>query len=125
MARVQVALKDLAVLKEILAEMGMKTVDKQGTIQAMDGKTEAVVAQVEGTNIGVRATTDANGTSYSLVGEFYRTKWYGKEKALADKINQTYAVKKTKKEFTAMGYIVQGTEKVSADGTIELTMAKY
>jgi hypothetical protein len=128
MATVKTACKDLQVLKEVLKDMGFETVEGKSSVKAMDGKTTEVVAKIKGQEFGIEQTKDANGDLvYNVTGEFYRTKWYGQEKAMTDKINRGYAARKTKHELEALGYVVAENQelKENADGTIEITMTKY
>lgn len=128
MATVKTACKDLQVLKDVLKDMGFETVDGKSSVKAMDGKTTEVVAKIKGQEFGIEQTKDQNGDLvYNVTGEFYRTKWYGQEKAMTDKINRGYAARKTRHELEALGYVIAENQelKENADGTIELTMTKY
>jgi hypothetical protein len=128
MATVKTACKDLQVLKDVLKDMGFDTVDGKSSVKAMDGKTTEVVAKIKGQEFGIEQTKDQNGDLvYNVTGEFYRTKWYGQEKAMTDKINRGYAARKTKHELEALGYVIAENQemKENADGTIEITMTKY
>lgn len=128
MATVKTACKDLQVLKDVLSDMGFETVEGKSSVKAMDGKTTEVVAKIKGQEFGIEQTKDQNGDLvYNVTGEFYRTKWYGQEKAMTDKINRGYAARKTRHELEALGYVIAENQelKENADGTIEITMTKY
>lgn len=127
-ATVQTRVKDVDVLKDIIKDLGFEMIEGEGSVSAMDGGKKKVVAKIKNREFGIEAVKDAEGeTTYKLVGEFYGTQWYNKEKELSDKINRQYAAKKTKKELAALGYFVaENTElKENADGSIEFVMSKY
>ena len=128
MATVKTACRDLEVLKDVLKDMGFETVDGKTTVKAMDGKTTECVAKIKGHEFGVEETKDQNGDKvYNVTGEFYRTKWYGQEKAMTEKINRGYAARKARRELQSLGYFVAENQelKENADGSIEITMSKY
>jgi hypothetical protein len=94
----------------------------------MDGGKREVVDKIDGHDIGVHASENESGeTIYQLTGEFYRTGWYNKEKELADKINQQYAVRKIKKEMELSGYQMSENMEYAADteGNITIKMVCY
>src|SRR5690348_18265918 len=96
MARVGCKVREMGILKDILKDLGFELAEGKTTVKAMDGKTTDVVAKVKGHDFGVEEIKDkATGeVTYGLAGEFYRTKWYGQEQALSDKINRNYAGRK-------------------------------
>lgn len=127
-AEVKTVVKDFEVLKDILNEMGFKVKEGNGTVVAMDRKTRNVIAKVEGQEFGIEQVTDQEGDlTYNVVGEFYRSGYYGQEAKMAAEINRKYGTKKTVKELQAIGYVItENTQlKENADGSIEFVMSKY
>jgi hypothetical protein len=125
-ASVKVALQDYDVLKQICKDvLNLEMTDGAGSVHAMDGGNEKVVAHTANNKIGISETTRDGQKAYSLVGEFWNTPWYNKEKELANTVNKEYSLQKVQKEFTAMGYSMQGAITKNADGSIELIMGKY
>jgi len=127
-AQVKTQVKDLEVFKEIMGLLGFKLTGKGGTVRAMDGGTREVLDKVAGHDIGIHATQNESGEEvFQLTGEFYRTGWYGKERELADKINQQYAARKIKKELEAQGYQLSENSEyaVDANGDITITLVSY
>jgi hypothetical protein len=123
MARITTRVADYSVLKDILKEMGFDLVEGHSTVKAMDGKSHDVIARVKGKDVGIAVLEDG---THQLVGEFWRTDWYGKEDKLAKKINHGYGVQKTQKELKAKGYQLKpGSLKTLPDGSTVFVMAKY
>ena len=127
-AEVKTKVTDLEVLKEILAEMKFEVVEGKGTVTAMDRKTRNVVAKVKDQEFGIEKVEDTEGNAtYNVVGEFYKSGYYGREKEMATAINKSYGVKKTVKELSSLGYIVTENQAFTEgkDGSIEFVVSKY
>lgn len=126
MAKVTTKCTDLDILKDVLKDMGFTVENNSGTVRAMDGKTAKVVATVKGQEFGIQATKEKNGeTTYNLAGEFFRSGWYLKEKAMGENINREYAFKKTVKEAEAKGFRMKpGSLKLNKDGSKVFVMQK-
>ena len=125
--KVQTKIIDLVALKRALDELGWKyTQNEQGvTVRGYRGQTTKaeICIDMGKYDIGVVKTEDG---TYELVAD-----WWGvettkgiKEEEVVKEINAKYAYQRVVAAVEEQGYTID-TNKVSADGTIKLSVSKW